>query len=270
MAVSKLDDVLKANNSTKESLQRSVVEEVDHVPELGASSPLAESLRALKTAIDALYRLGVAIRQSAIPTLNQRISNFAQENEDVAIENMVFFRLKHMFFDKDQKSGSIKSPLSLYRQLAMSISLRHFELLYRRSRQKKIEKSRETPPVQPQAETKVLDQKPKVTFPPREPALSKKKGGQYELINLVVANARMKQLSEKSEGAPTTVNTKDVLQRYAATEKSFAAPKSVLSAHIEDAKYPDPPEVDPCTQEARCPFCGRPILKMDLKKKDWW
>ena len=40
------------------------ITEVDHAPELGASSPLAESLRALKTSIHGLYRLGVAIRQS--------------------------------------------------------------------------------------------------------------------------------------------------------------------------------------------------------------
>jgi hypothetical protein len=270
LAVSKLDEVLKANNSAGEGLQRSVADEVDHAPESGASSPLAESLRALKTAIDGLYRLGVAIRQSSSPTLNQRISNFAQENDDVAIENMVFFRLKHKFFDKGQKESNSKSPLSLYRQLAMSISFRYFELLYRKSRQEKIEKDRETAPVQPQAEKKVPDQKPKENIPPRKPAQSKKKGGPNELKKLAVANAGMKQQPKKSEGAPTTVNTKNVLQKYAATEKSFAAPRSVLSAHIKDAKYPDPPKVDPRTREARCPFCGRPIFEMDLKKKDWW
>lgn len=264
MAVGKLDEVLKVNNSVGEGLQRSVAEEVDHAPESGASSPLTESLRALKTAIDGLYRLGVAIRQSSSPTVNQRISNFAQENDDIAIENMVFFRLEHKFFNKDQKGSNSKSPLSLYRQLAISISFRYFGLLYRQSRQKKIEKNRESAPV------KVPDQRPEVNIPPRKPAQSKKKGGPNELQKLAVANAGMKQQPEKSEGAPTTVNTKNILQKYAATEKSFAAPKSVLSAHIKDAKYPDPPKVDPRTREARCPFCGRPIFELDLKKKDWW
>jgi hypothetical protein len=245
-------------------LQRYIAEEVDHAPESGASSPLAESLRALKTAIDGLYRLGVAIRQSSSTTLNQRISNFAQENDNVAIDDMVFFRLKHKFFDKSQKKSNSKSPLSLYRQLAMSISFRYFELLYRQSRQEKIEQNRETAPVQPQ----VPDPKPKDNILPRKPAQSK--GGPKELKKLAVANARLKQQPKKSEGAPTTVNTKNVLQKYAATEKSFTAPKSVLSAHIKDAKYPDPPKVDHRTREARCPFCGRPILETDLKKKDWW
>lgn len=270
MAVSKLDEALNENNSAGEGLQRSVAEEVDQAPESGASSLLAESLRAVKMAIDGLYRLGVAIRQSSSPTLNQRINNFAQENDDVAIENMAFFRLKHKFFDKGQKESNSKSPLSLYRQLAMSISFRYFGLLYWQSRQKKLEENRETAPVQAQSEKEVPGQKPKENIPPRNPAQSKKKGGPNELKKLVVTNTGMKQQPKKSEGAPTTVNTKAVLQKYAATEKSFAPAKSVLSAHIKDAKYPDPPKVDPCTREARCPFCGRPIFEMDLKKKDWW
>jgi hypothetical protein len=245
-------------------LQRRIADEVDHAPESGASSPLAESLRGLKTAIDGLYRLGVAIRQSSSPTLNRRISNFAQENDDMAIENVVFLRLKHKFFDKDQKESNSKSPLSLYRQLSMSISFRYFGLLYRQSRQEKIEKNRETASVQHPG------LKPNENIPPQKPAQSKKKGGPNELKKLAVANAGMKQQPEQADSAPTTVNTKNVIQKYAATEKSFAAPKSVLSAHIRDAKYPDPPQVDPRTREARCPFCGRPIFEMDLKKKDWW
>lgn len=240
------------------------------MPESSASSPLVESLRALKMAIDGLYRLGVAIRQSTSSTLNQRISNFAQKNNDVAIENMVFFRLKHKFVDKCQKESNSKSPLSLYRQLAMSISFRYFGLLYHKCRREKIERNRETTPIQPQIEIKALDQKPKESILPRKPAQSKEKSGPNELKKLAAANAGMRQHPKRSEGAPTTINTKNVLQKYAATETSFGPPKSVLSAHIKDAKYPDPPKVDPLTREARCQFCGRPILEMNLKKKGWW
>jgi hypothetical protein len=240
-----------------------VAEEVGHAPESGASSPLAESLRGLKTAIDGLYRLGVAIRQSSSSTLNRRISNFAQENGDVAIENVVFLRLKHKFFDRDQKESNSKSPLSLYRQLSMSISFRYFGLLYRQSRQEKIEKNREIASVQHH------DPKPNENITPQTPVQSNKKGSPNELKKLAIANAGIKQHPEQADSAPTTVNTKDVIQKYATTEKSFAAPKSVLSAHIRDAKCPDPPQVDPRTREARCPFCGRPVFDMDLKK-DWW
>lgn len=182
----------------------------------------------------------------------------------MAIENVVFLRLKHKFFDKDQKESKSKSPLSLYRQLSMSISFRYFRLLYRQSRQERIEKNRETASVQHP------DLKPNETIPPQKPARSKKKGVPNELQKLAVANAGMKQHPEQADSAPTTVNTKNVIQNYAATDKSFAAPKSVLSAHIRDAKYPDPPQVNPRTREARCHFCGRPIFEMDLKKKDWW
>ncbi|KFY46562.1 hypothetical protein V494_00422 [Pseudogymnoascus sp. VKM F-4513 (FW-928)] len=202
--ISKLDEVLKVDSLAREDLQRRVAEEVDHAPESGASSSLAESLRGLKAAIDGLYRLGVAIRQSSSSTLNQRINNFAQDNDDMAIEN-----------------------------------------------------------VDP-------DLKPNETIPPQKPAQSKQKGVPKELHKLAVANAGMRQQPEQTYSAPTTVNTKSVIQNYAATDRSFTAAKSVLSAHIRDAKYPDIPQVDPRTREARCPFCGRPIFEMDLKKKDWW
>lgn len=215
-------------------------------------------------AIDGLYRLGVAIRQSSSSTLNRRVSNFAQENNDVAIENVVFLRLKHKFFDKDQKESNSKSPLSLYRQLAMSISFRYFGLLYRQNRQERIEKNQEAASVQHQGLP------PNENIPFQQPAQSKKKDGPDELRKFAVANAGMKQQSEQAESTPTTVNTKNIIQMYVATEESFAAPKSVMSAHLRDAKYPDSPQVNPDTREARCPFCGRPIFETDLKKKDWW
>jgi hypothetical protein len=187
----------------------------------------------------------------------------------VAIEDMVFLRLKHKFFDKSQKESNSKSPWSLYRQLARSISFRYFELLYRKSRQEKPEKDRDTAPVQPQAEKIVSDQKSKENILPQKPTKSKgANGGPNELKKLVVANAGMQQQPKKSEGAPTTINTNDFFQNYATTERYFAPPRSILSAHIIDAEYPDPPEVDPDTREARCPFCGRSILDTDLK--DWW
>jgi hypothetical protein len=231
---------------------------------------LAESLRALKRAIDGLYRVGVAIRQSSSSTLNQRIGDFAKENDDVSIENVVYFRLRHKFFDNFQKQSNTKSPLSLYRQLAVSISFRYFGILYRQSRQEKIEKDRDSAPVQSQVIKNDMDQKPKELAQPRKPSQPKQKSRPNELREIAVANAGLKKQPRKSEGALTTVDSEKVFQKYAATEKSFAAPKSVLSVHMKDAEYPDPPKVDPRTREAKCPFCGRPIFEMDLKKKGWW
>ncbi|KAI1744743.1 caspase domain-containing protein [Xylaria scruposa] len=268
--IGRLDESLKAENSVGEDLQRIVLEGVDHAPEVGASSPLVESLRALKMAIDGLYRLGVAIRQSSSRTLHRRITNFAEENKDVAIEDLVFFRLKHKFIDERPKEGNIKSPLSLYRQLAISISYRYFEILYRRNRQKTLEVNRMDAPAQPRVEYTVLEQNPKESITSQNPAKLNEKGCPSELRKSAVANVIMKQQPERSQGAPTTVNTSSVLQKYAATGKDFPAPKSVLSAHIKDAKYPDPPIVDLRTRQARCPFCGRPISEVDLKRKNWW
>ncbi|KAL7931976.1 hypothetical protein V8C35DRAFT_323237 [Trichoderma chlorosporum] len=187
----------------------------------------------LQQTIDGLYRLGAAIRQSSSSTLNQRISKFIEENYDLAIENLVFLRLKHKFFDKDETEGGCKSPLSLYRQLATSISFRYFGIRYRKDRQNKIGKRRE------------------------------KIGDPNELKKLAMANARTKRQPEtEREDPPTTVHSKNILERYAATEKSFAQAKSVLSSHMKEAKYPDAPKVDTRTREANCPFCAKPI---DLK-----
>lgn len=270
MAVGKLEDTANTNSCATEDLQRSVAAEVDIASKPGLPSALTEPLRALKAAIDGLYRLGVAIRQSSSATLNQRISNFAQENNGVDIENMVFLRLKHKFFDKGQRESNIKSPLSLYRQLSMSISFRYYRLLYMQSRQRRLEKSRDVAPVHPQSENELPDRTSNADITPQKVVQVKRRPDPNELKKLAVAKTGRRKQDEKLEDAPTTVYTMNVLQKYAATEKSFAAPKSVLSAHVKDAKYPDPPKADPDTREAQCPFCGRPISEMDLKKKGWW
>lgn len=248
-------------------MQRRIVSEVDHAPESGTSSPLVESLRALKMAIDGLYRLGAAIRQSSSLTLNERVRKFAQENVDVAIENIIFLRLKHKFFNNTQKESNCKSPLSLYRQLAVSISFRYMGLLYRRRRQREIEKHREA---ESHAGRSVANQDyQKTTLSQAVPQL-KTKGRINEIKKSAVANPGKTGQLEKSENAPTTINTENVLQNYAAHEKFFAQPMSIISANIKDVKYPDPPTIDPRTHEAKCPFCGRPIAEVDLKRNNWW
>lgn len=257
MAVDTLYEDIEQASLIGDDLQQSVAEEVEQAPESGASSPLVESLRAIKLAIDGLYRLGAAIRQSSSSALTQRIGRFIEENDDLAIENLVFLRLKHKFFDSSENGSNCRSPLSLYKQLATSISFRYYGIRYRQERQDKIEKRREALPV--------LRRTSEMTDAPKE----KKKSGQNELKKLAIANARTQQKLKKEE-PPTTIHSKNVLAKYASTEKSFAKPKSVLSSYMKDTKYPDAPKVDPRTREARCPFCAKPISEMDLRRKDWW
>ena len=57
----------------------------------------------------------------------------------------------------------------------MSISFRYFGLLYRLSRQEKLEETREVAPDRPQAENKVPNQKTKEDIPPRTPTQLKEK-----------------------------------------------------------------------------------------------
>lgn len=60
-------------------------------------------------------------------------------------------------------------------------------------------------------------------------------------------NSGSKQPPEKLDAAPSSVNSKYVLQKYATSKKSFATPKSMISVCLNDAKYPKPPEVNPNT-----------------------
>lgn len=263
MTVGQLDEALEQTNFADDDLQQSIAEEVNHAPESGASSPLAESLRAIKAAIDGLYRLGAAIRQSSSSTLDQRVSKFIEANDDLAIENLVFLRLKHKFFDKDVTKGGCKSPLSLYKQLATSISFRYFGIRYRQHRQNKFGKKREVIPIQHQTQEK--------KGLPQDSDQLRKMDDPNKLKKLAVANARIKrQPGTEKEDPPTTVHSKSILERYAATEKSFAQAKSVLSSHMKESKYPDAPKVDTRTREANCPFCAKPITEMNLRKNDWW
>ncbi|RFU23756.1 hypothetical protein B7463_g12581, partial [Scytalidium lignicola] len=264
------DEHLEDPEVSRERLQYLIAEQINHPSESRSSIPLVETLWALKAAIDGLYRLGIAIQQSSSSTLTQRINNFLQKNDDGSIENMVFLRLRHMFFDGIRNESVTKSPISLYRQLAVSISFRYFSILYRQRRQEKFKKKHEIVPVQTQIGNG--DPIPALTrnVQSRKYSTPNKRNSSVELGTLTPASSGLKQPQEDSDAAPSTVITKNVLQRYAASEKSFSASKSVISVHVKDAKYPEPPEVNPITREARCPFCSRPIFERDLQKKGWW
>ena len=99
------------------------------------------SLRGLKGAIDGLIRLRNTIQQSSAFTLNQRMDNFAQPN----FEYLVYLQLKREFFDKksEESKSNSQSPLSLYSQLAVSISFRYLDL---KTYQKKIGRNRGAAP----------------------------------------------------------------------------------------------------------------------------
>lgn len=69
----------------------SIIDEMSRKPEEGL---LVESLQALEPAVDGLYRLGIAIRQSSFGNLTQRINAFIQKKDDGMLEAMVFIHLK--------------------------------------------------------------------------------------------------------------------------------------------------------------------------------
>lgn len=267
MTVNKNDEFVEANTTAIIDMQERVAEEVSQTLESVVSSSLVESLQAVKMAIDALYRVGNAIRQSSSSSINQRLSAFVEKNNDLTFENIVFLQLKYQFFDKNQKESNRRSPLSLYRQLAMSISYRYFGLLYWKHRQGIVERDREIGLGHPE---ETVSEKDIETFPLRKASQSLNNQDPNELRKLAMKNSGRKQKLQEPEGAPTTINSENVFKIYAESEKTFDAPRSVIITQGKEPQYPDPPKVDPITREAKCTFCWCQLFEKDLEKKNWW
>ncbi|KAL7957431.1 hypothetical protein V8C34DRAFT_285580 [Trichoderma compactum] len=252
--IDEVEGTLKLSNAVGEDLQQWIDQDINNRPTSDISHPLVDSLQAVKLSMDGLYRLGAAIRQSSSSTLNQRIIKYSQDNEDRSVENMVFLRLKHTFFDRKQQENSFKSPLSLYKQLALSINFRYFRLLYGENRQYRMEKDREDAPSILLAQSQQENTNPK-----------KKEGPNY-LRKLAIA----KNDPKTSEDIPSSVNTQSVHQRYVASDKSFAQSMTIPSTDVMDIKYPDAPRVNPLTKEAKCPFCRKLISEKELSEVNGW
>ncbi|CAK7207179.1 hypothetical protein SEUCBS139899_009987 [Sporothrix eucalyptigena] len=103
-------------------------------------SVLVESLRALKSVVDSLDRLGSAIRQSSsAERLTERIENYMKKSDNGGVlEDIVYFRLKFMLVDgRKYNDGELPdnargAALLLCRQLAVSVAYRYSAIMYRR------------------------------------------------------------------------------------------------------------------------------------------
>ncbi|KAG6367137.1 hypothetical protein INS49_001320 [Diaporthe citri] len=88
------------------------VEQMQWSAEDELSSSLAENLQALESAVESLYRLGIAIRQSSSGNITQRVNAFMEKQNDVNLENMVFPRAK--FENKAWWERHVETDFRLY------------------------------------------------------------------------------------------------------------------------------------------------------------
>lgn len=250
------------------------------------SSLLVESLQALESAVDGLYRLGIAIRQSSSGSLTQRIQSFIEKMDDGSIEDKVYLRIKHCLTDQSKAAQTkavqfkrtgdedinenryeqVTGPaLSLCRQLAVSVSFRYYGILYRRIHKKKLAEKRQSKP-------DILSKEKQKPEPSKHSAVAHRLGtvhaGDKEPTKspprLLHSNA------VPSESKPTTPHSKLVRQRWESPQSHFNGPVSEVSVQLKDVEYPDPPKVVHPATEVDCPYCCRLHSKANYENKKWW
>lgn len=246
-------------------------------PENGVSSLLVESLQALESAVEGLYRLGIAIRQSSSGNLTQRINAFIKKKDDGMLEAMAFLHLKHSLVDRikmNARATTSVNPeapgaaLSLCSQLAASVSFRYFGILYRRSHAEKLKAKRED--------------KPKAARPKRVPAFQLDAIPEAAVGPITPSPAR--QPAQKPSALPATprpaVAWSDTDASIPESEKArrvFASPQrhaktapSVISIRLRDVKYPDRPKMEPSARDQACPYCCNKFSRADFENETWW
>jgi hypothetical protein len=248
-----------------------IIEEMNREPEAGISSLLVESLRALESAVDGLYRLGVAIRQSSPVNLTQRINAFIQKKDDGILEAMVLIHLKHRLVDEikrvaktknNESAENVGASLSLCRQLALSITFRYFGILYNRSHTGKIEVKRET-----DLQTGWL---PKTALSTSETANPKSSPFRHTAQKPPGTASNLRGNDERSDTAPTIPVSKKAREALASSNSPFTGTRSFIAERQSHIKYPDPPKVDSLARDGVCPYCCKRIPKASFEKKELW
>ena len=260
---------IESPQSAARETQSSVIEQMSRKPGR-LSSLLIESLQVLESAVDGLHRLGAAIRQSSsAERLTQRIHNFIQKKDDGVLEDIVYARLKYQLVDKakedEVQTNEVKgASLSLFRQLAISVSYRYFAILYRRSHEDKKDIRRESKPVQEQKDCP--DAVPK---PGSDLQTSAPQDRPIENLTPIPRHLR-KSAPERSESAPTIPNSTVARKQYASSQRYAIGAKSVVSIQLKDVKFPEPPKIIPPERFAPCPYCRQRFGKSEYEKEGWW
>lgn len=243
-----------------------------NAPDGELSSLLVESLKVLETAVDSLLRLGVAIQQSSVSTLTQRINAFVKRKDEGVLEEMIYPHLRHLLVDREREEGNHGAALSLCRQLAGSISFRYFAILYVRNHaaKKRDAVSHEETTAGGQAQRMQLSKPASgASAHGRTAAPSTMDGGGKEPS--AIRHHRINHAVPLSETAPSIPDSDVARRKYAEPPKSFFGTKSVISIRTPgNVRYPKPPKVEPHAKDAICPYCCNRHDKSKYERKDWW
>lgn len=245
-----------------------------------AAPLLVDSLLALESAVDGLYHLGIAIRQSSSGALSQRVLAFIGKNDDSLFETVMLGKLRQHLIEGVQAVGASKSETkgrdgdevrgaaqSICRQLAVSVTFRHFMVLYRRSHEDKLARKRanEVETLDAQKHDKTGSgptQEPLLQETHPVPPLHPRRG------RPITERSKPAEIAaERSESAPTIPDSQAVQRKHSPSHRSFISGISVVADHVD---FPKPPVVPERDTHAHCPYCCSLFTKAKYNDDEWW
>lgn len=245
-----------------------------------AAPPLVDSLLALVSAVDGLYHLGIAIRQSSSGALAQRVQAFIGKNDDSLFETVMLRKLRQHLIEgvqaaeannresKGRNGDEVRGAAqSICRQLAVSVTFRHFMVLYRRSHEEKLGMKRVN-----EVETPDADKHDKTgSGPTQEPLLQETHPVSPlhpQRGRLITEPSKPAEIAaERSESAPTIPDSRAAQRKHAPSHRSFISGISVMADNVD---FPKPPVVPERTTHARCPYCCGLFTKAKYNDDEWW
>lgn len=241
---------------------------------------LVDSLLALESTVDGLYHLGIAIRQSSSGALSQRVQTFIDKNDDSLFESVVLGKLKQHLIEgvqaAEDNKRQVKDPdvdevrgaaQSICRQLAVSVTFRHFAVLYRRNHEAKLAMRRSN-----EDETLYADKHGKTVSEPGQEPLPR---DEHTFSSPNPRHGRpttarpnpAEPAAERSESAPTMPDSHVAQRKQAPSLRSFVSGVSVMADNVD---IPKPPIVPERATHARCPYCCKLFAKAQYDNKIWW
>jgi len=253
------------NEKTGSESPASLIESMDRRTSENVSSPLVETLQALEAALDSLHRLGVAMRQTSSSNLTQRIVAFIDKEDDGDLQDLICFRLKHKLMASARNQGKDTGPpLSLCKQLAVSISFRYFRIRYLRSHAEKL-----STPRHDDAATVRLKGGPTPVPKSLNDRLILPTQGEGRCVIPFRVSPRLNRLGPPSISEPTMPDSRLALRKYRDTDPARTA-GSTISVPLQDVRYPEPPKIEPSAKVVACPYCTHPIGEKIVKDKRLW
>ncbi|KAI3393858.1 hypothetical protein diail_3533 [Diaporthe ilicicola] len=241
---------------------------------------LVDSLLALEAAVDGLYHLGIAIRQSSSGALSQRVQALIDKKDDGLFETMVLGKLKQHLIEgvqaveasnrqaKDAGRDEVRGAAqSMCRQLAVSMTFRHFAVLYRRNHEKGLAMKRPN-----EGETLDVDKNDKTMSGPSQELLLQEthhlSPPQSRHARPITARLKPAETAaELSESAPTLPDSQAAHRKQTPSLRSF---RSGVSMMIDNGNCPKPPVVPEGATHAPCPYCCKLFAKAEYNDDEWW